>query len=88
MVLKMEVESNLEKKFRELSQREFGYVKGALKKAGTQAITDWIQKREPMNKSDFERSMKKLKGALGHLRGKFTSVELQHETSRLWKELD
>ncbi|MBI4140983.1 hypothetical protein HY485_04055 [Candidatus Woesearchaeota archaeon] len=32
--------------------------------------------------------MKGIRGVLKHLRGKYTSVELQHQTKELWAKLD
>jgi hypothetical protein len=83
MVLKVEFRKEVEEKFRELAMRKFGYSKGSIKKASLEAITKWIKEQNPdMPKS--KNPTKLIEGSLSHLNGKYTSVELQHEASKLW----
>ena len=83
MVLKVEFRKEIEEKFRELAMRKFGYSKGSIKKASLEAITGWIKEQSPeMAKS--KNPIKLIEGSLSHLRGKYTSVDLQHEASKLW----
>ncbi len=83
MVLKVELEKELENKFREAAMRKFGYSRGSLQKASKEALGSWISQqstRVPKVKDPF----KLVRGMLKDLRGKTTSVELQHEAVKLW----
>ena len=42
MVLKINLEKELEHKFREAAMRKFGYKKGSITKAFREAVTNWI----------------------------------------------
>ncbi len=84
MSLRLEIDEELERKFRELAMREFGYGKGSLRKASEVAIFEWVkqQGRAPIKKvSD---PIKLIEGGLARYKGKMTSVELQHEASKIW----
>lgn len=84
MSLRLEIDEELERKFRELAMREFGYGKGSLRRASESAIANWVreQSRSPLKKvSD---PIKLIEGGLSAHKGKRTSVELQHETTRIW----
>ena len=83
MVLKVEFEKKFEHKFRELAMRKYGFSKGSIKKASEEAINLWIRLEDrglPSSKDPFE----SLRGCIKHLRGKYTSVDLQHEAVKLW----
>ena len=83
MVLKLVLDHDLEKKFREVAMRRFGFSKGSLKKASELAIKHWVcqeEKQLPKTKDYFS----EVKGIMKHLRGKYTSVQLQHEAMELW----
>ena len=83
MTLKMEFDTALEQEFRKEAMRKFGYSKGSIKKAGEAAIRTWVGE----SKHDLPKStdhLKSLIGCLKHLRGKVTSVELQHEAMKIW----
>ena len=83
MVLKFELEKELEHKFRETAMRKYGYQKGSLQKATKEALSSWIMQqstRLPKVKDPF----KLVRGMLKDLKGKTTSVELQHEAVKLW----
>mgnify|MGYP001579925454 CR=1 FL=1 len=83
MVLKIELDKEIEHKFREAAMKKYGYKKGSLQKATHEALSSWV-----MQQSDkvpkVEDPFKLVEGMLGHLRGKMTSVELQHEATKLW----
>lgn len=83
MVLKLEFEKEFEQKFRELAMRKYGFSKGALSKASKEALKIWIKSEEkplPKLKDPF----KNIRGCMKELKGKYTSVELQHEAKNLW----
>ena len=83
MVLKLEFEKEFEEKFRELAMRKYGFSKGALKKAGKEAIKEWV-KEEKDQLPRVKDPIQLIEGVLSHLKGKYTSVELQHEATKLW----
>lgn len=83
MVLKVDFGHELELKFREMAMRKYAFSKGALQKASKNAIEQWLKQEEKLPFTT-ENPLKKIKGALKHLRGKYTSVELQHEAVKLW----
>lgn len=83
MVLKVDFGNELELKFREMAMKKYGFSKGALQKASKNAIEQWLKTEERMP-STIENPLSKLKGVLKHLKGKYTSVELQHEAVKLW----
>jgi len=83
MVLKFELERELEHKFREAAMRRYGYRKGALQKATKEALGNWVNQQStkiPKVKDPF----KLVRGMLKDLKGKTTSVELQHEAVKSW----
>ncbi|MBI3035972.1 hypothetical protein HYY71_06650 [Candidatus Woesearchaeota archaeon] len=83
MVLKVVLENELENNFREAAMKKYGYAKGSLKKATKEALVNWImQQSDKMPK--VQDPFKLVDGMMSHLRGKKTSVELQHEATKLW----
>jgi len=87
MVLKVQFDQEFERKFRELAMRKYGFSKGSIKKASREAIRGWIKKVD-INLPKIKDSIKAIRGAMKHLRGKYTSVELQHEAMKLWAKQD
>ena len=83
MVLKVTFERELEQKFRELAMRRYGFSRGALLKASHEAIKRWV-KEEDRKLPKVENPVNLIKGVMKHLRGKYTSVQLQHEAVKLW----
>ena len=83
MVLKVELEKELEHKFRETAMRKFGYSKGSIQKASREALSGWIV-QQPTKVPKVDDPFKLVEGMLSHLKGKKTSVQLQHEATRLW----
>ncbi|MBI5392395.1 hypothetical protein HZA96_00875 [Candidatus Woesearchaeota archaeon] len=85
MVLKLELQSENERKFRELAMRKYGFSRGAIKKAGEEALKRWIKQEDRGTLPRKDRDpLKSLYGAMKHLHGKKTSVQLQHEALQLW----
>ena len=83
MVLKFELKRELEYKFREAAMKKYGYSKGSLKKATEEALSIWIV-RQSNNIPKVDDPFKLVRGMLSDLKGKITSVELQHEATKLW----
>ncbi len=78
--MKIKLPDDVEKKFRRLAMKRFGYQRGAMSEAATQAIIGWSNNYEETDK-DF--SWVSLEGALKNV--KKTSVQLQHEA---WDFID
>ena len=83
MVLKVELEEELEQKFRETAMKKFGHRKGSLQRATKEALSIWtLQQSSKVPKVDDP--FKLVRGMLNELKGKTTSVELQHEATKIW----
>ena len=83
MVLKVELEKELEHKFRETAMKKFGYSKGSFQKASREALSNWVM-QQSTKLPKVEDPFKLVEGMLSHLKGKKTSVQLQHEATKLW----
>ena len=83
MVLKVELEKELEHKFREAAMMKYGYQKGSLQKATKEALSSWIM-QQSTKVPKVEDPFSLVEGMLSHLKGKKTSVQLQHEAAKLW----
>lgn len=83
MSLRLELDEDLEQKFREAAMRRYGYSKGSLLKASTVAVSQWVRQNETKRKVDDPVSL--IKGGLKGVKGK-SSVGLQHEAARIWAE--
>lgn len=88
MSLRVELDRDLEKRFREVAMRRFGYSKGAIKKATEVAIKQWSEMsvEERVKPTRIQNPIKLIEGSLSHLKGKKSSVQLQHETMKIWAE--
>jgi len=87
MSLRVEVESSIERDFREKAMRVYGYSKGSIKKATEAAMKQWSDSIEIMKpEKKVKDPVKLIEGMLSHLKGKMTSVELQHEAMKIWAE--
>ena len=87
MSLRIELEPEFEREFREKAMKVYGYSKGSLKRAANVALKKWSASIEIMEpKKMVEIPTKLIRGTLSHLKGKMTSVELQHETRKIWAE--
>ena len=83
MVLKVEFENDLEQQFRELAMRRYGFSKGSIKKASEEAVGMWI-KQQNQSLVKVKDPFKLIEGILSRIKGKYTSVQLQHEAAKLW----
>lgn len=83
MVLKVELEKELEHKFREAAMKKYGYQKGSLQKATREALSSWVTQQSTILPK-VEDPFKLVEGMLSHLKGKKTSVQLQHEAVKSW----
>ncbi len=84
MSIRIEIEKNLEKNFRKAAMQTYGYEKGSLKKAAEKAFELWIVMERTDSIPDVEEPVKLIEGMLSFLKGKYTSVQLQHEMKKLW----
>lgn len=79
--IRVQLPEELERKFREVAMRRFGYGKGALSKAAVDAFRRWI----PLIEKDVEFKGDPIKVIDGILRGiDIDSVELQHLAKKIW----
>ncbi|HLD48834.1 MAG TPA: hypothetical protein VJB11_00560 [archaeon] len=83
MSLRLEIDENLEKKFREMAMKEFGYGKGSIRKASESAISKWVSDRQKKLLKKVDDPVKLIEGAI-QKKGKAGSVELQHEATKIW----
>ena len=83
MSLRLELE-DLEIKFREVAMKKYGYTKGALKKAGIEALGKWVNEQKEIPVSD--RPFALVEGILEKFKGKISAVELQHSAGNLWRK--
>ena len=81
-MLRAEIDAKLERRFRELAMRRFGYGKGALSRALEEAIIRWISIVEEERLSFEGDPVEAIDGLLSYI--EVDSVELQHEERRLW----
>ncbi|MFB3889277.1 MAG: hypothetical protein ACE14S_07275 [Candidatus Bathyarchaeia archaeon] len=82
MSLRLQIDPQLKKKFREAATKRFGYARGALSKAAEEAIMNWVASAEndlPVFEGD---PAKAIEGLLRDV--KVDSTKLQHETQKLW----
>lgn len=84
MSLRLEVEESLEERFREAAMKAHGYGKGALKKAAAEAFEFWVNMEGKNGLAEVEDPVKLMEGILSKFKGKYTSVQLQHESKFLW----
>lgn len=84
MSLRLEMDEELERKFRETAMREFGYRKGSLRKASESAIRKWVNERSKRPIKEVDNPIELIKGIMSKYRGRYTSVELQHEATKIW----
>ncbi len=81
--LRLQLRSDLEKRFRETAMRRFGFGKGALTRAAEQAFERWLSTGTGKENIRFEGDpVKAIDGILDDL--KLNSVELQHSARRVW----
>jgi hypothetical protein len=79
--LRLQLRSDLEKRFRETAMRRFGFGRGALTRAAEQAFERWLSTAKENIRFEGD-PVKAIDGILGDL--KLNSVELQHSARRVW----
>jgi hypothetical protein len=79
--LRLQLRSDLEKRFRETAMRRFGFGKGALTRAAEQAFERWLSTTKENIRFEGD-PVKAIDGILVDL--KLNSVELQHSARRVW----
>ncbi|MHA1975052.1 MAG: hypothetical protein ACTSW1_18825 [Candidatus Hodarchaeales archaeon] len=81
MTIKINLDTQKERKFREKAMKKFGYRKGALKKALEEAIDLWLT-TDGGDIPEVSNPTQELEGILEGLQE--SSVELQHIGSKLF----
>ena len=85
--IKVRINNDTEKVFRRSAMHEFGFRKGSISLAANQALGSWALEHENIEKLRVKAKEKikdPVKSVRGMLKGiKITSVEMQHEVSRI-----
>ena len=81
-MIRANISKELEKKFRELAMRRFGYAKSSLQKAVEEAIARWISWVEEKELKFEGDPVEAIDGILAD--PEIDSVELQHKLKELW----
>jgi bifunctional pyridoxal-dependent enzyme with beta-cystathionase and maltose regulon repressor activities len=79
--IKIKISDEIERKFREMAMKNFGYSKGSISQAAQKAIADWIVTNIKIE--IIEDPIKSISGLMKKV--KKTSLELQHEA---WKDVN
>lgn len=82
MTLRVQIDKQLEQKFRELAMKKFGFSKGALSKAAEEALIQWTLAQEKEKLSFNQDPVEAIDGLLSNVTT--DSVTLQHEAQQLW----
>jgi len=77
--MKIIIEDEIEQSFRHSAMKEFGFTRGSISNAAEQAIKEWVERHERIQKIDDP--VEAISGMLKHV--KKNSVELQHESSKI-----
>lgn len=92
MGIKVELDENLERRFRQLAMKRYGYSKGSIKKATESAIQQWTESQYQTRAFDYRKGEKDeekrsavdlMTGLLKDAKHK-NSVQEQHEIRKLW----
>ena len=86
MSLRFEIKEDIENRFRKTAMETYGYGKGALKSAAEEAFELWMFMEKQNGIERVEDPVKLIEGIFSRFRGKYTSVQLQHESKELWKK--
>jgi len=81
-MIRANISKDLERRFRELAMRRFGYAKGSLQKAVEEAIARWVSWVEEENLKFEGDPVEAIDGILADL--DIDSVELQHRLKEVW----
>lgn len=81
--LRIQLSDRLERLFREMAMKRFGYGKGSISRAAEEAIQNWVSIQLQMEKREFEGDpVKAIEGLLADV--DVDSVELQHLVGKIW----
>ncbi len=83
MSIRIILGKELEKRFRELAMKRFGYGKGSISKAAQEAIMRWTSQVESEYMSFEGDPIQAIDGLLSDV--KLGSVDLQHKAIELWR---
>ena len=81
-MIRAKIDERLERRFRELAMKRFGYGKGALSKAVEEAILNWISLVEKEEVSFEGDPVEAIDGLLSDIN--INSVQLQHIIKKIW----
>ena len=82
MALRVNVDEELENRFREAAMRKFGFSKGALSHAAEEAIRLWLAST---SRGRFDGDpVEAIDGILSDI--KIDSVKMQHLASKIWSK--
>ena len=79
MSLRLELDKELERKFRELAMRRYGFTKGSIKKAAETAIKRWTETSEARNSeknNTIAKSLRLLENGVKLKKWKFNREEI------------
>lgn len=88
MSLRLELDKDLERKFRELAMRRYGFSKGAIKKAAETAIKRWTETSEAGKKeknNTIAKSLKLLETGVKLKKWKFNREEIYADRFKRYK---
>jgi len=81
--LRIQLTDKLEKLFRKMAMKRYGYGRGSLSRAAEEAIQRWVAFQLQTEKKEFEGDpVKAIEGLLADVH--VDSVELQHLAGKIW----
>jgi len=81
--LRIQLPDELERLFRKMAMRRFGYGRGSISRAAEEAIQRWLASQLRMEEKEFEGDpVKAVEGLLADVH--IDSVELQHLAGKIW----
>jgi len=80
-MIRASIDEKLERRFRELAMRRFGYSKGAISRAVEEAILMWISSAEEFTTFEGD-PVEAIDGIISDM--DISSVDLQHRIKGIW----
>ncbi len=80
--MRIKIDANLEREFREMAMKRFGYGKGSLSKAAEEAILNWLSSVRDEGLTFDADPVEAIDGLLSEI--ELDSVRLQHEATKIW----
>jgi len=80
--LKVQIDNKVERRFRELAMKKFGFGKGSLSEAAQEALLRWISEAEGKVMEFKGDPVEAIDGLLANVN--MDSVKLQHEVKKFW----